>query len=124
MAQIDTDYLIVGAGALGLSFADSLLDHSDAHLGLSRPFVFFAVLAIGTQADKFSVFFDCRGIVFFELKQESKLYVRLAILGIVLETTVPVVYSALMVAFVEQTYADIQVDAIVAHALHRFATVQ
>ncbi|MDB4451360.1 NAD(P)-binding protein, partial [Pseudomonadales bacterium] len=32
MAQIDTDYLIVGAGALGLSFADSLLDHSDAHI--------------------------------------------------------------------------------------------
>jgi hypothetical protein len=32
MHEIDTDYLIVGAGALGLSFADSLLEHGDGHI--------------------------------------------------------------------------------------------
>jgi|AntAceMinimDraft_5_1070358.scaffolds.fasta_scaffold05857_4 hypothetical protein len=32
MAEIETDYLIVGTGALSMSFADSLLDHSDAHI--------------------------------------------------------------------------------------------
>ena len=32
MNEIDTDYLIIGAGALSLSFADSLLEHSDAHI--------------------------------------------------------------------------------------------
>ncbi len=32
MAQFDTDYLIVGAGASGLSFADSLLTETDAHI--------------------------------------------------------------------------------------------
>ncbi|SDC53043.1 Pyridine nucleotide-disulphide oxidoreductase [Geodermatophilus telluris] len=29
---IDTDYLVIGAGATGLAFADTLLDESDAHL--------------------------------------------------------------------------------------------
>jgi hypothetical protein len=32
MAHLDTDYLIIGAGATGLSFADSLLQESDAHI--------------------------------------------------------------------------------------------
>jgi hypothetical protein len=30
LAQIETDYLIIGAGAVGLAFADTLLDQSDA----------------------------------------------------------------------------------------------
>lgn len=34
MAQMDTDYLIVGAGATGLAFADTLLQESDAHITL------------------------------------------------------------------------------------------
>ena len=29
-AELETDYLVVGAGALGMSFVDSLIDHSDA----------------------------------------------------------------------------------------------
>lgn len=32
MHEIDTDYLIVGAGALSLSFADALLEHGDGHI--------------------------------------------------------------------------------------------
>jgi hypothetical protein len=32
MPTFDTDYLIIGAGATGLSFADSLLNESDAHI--------------------------------------------------------------------------------------------
>jgi hypothetical protein len=32
MYEIDTDCLIVGAGALSLSFADSLLEHGDGHI--------------------------------------------------------------------------------------------
>ena len=32
MAYPDTDYLIVGAGATGLAFADTLLQESDAHI--------------------------------------------------------------------------------------------
>jgi hypothetical protein len=32
MPNFDTDYLIIGAGATGLSFADSLLKESDAHI--------------------------------------------------------------------------------------------
>jgi hypothetical protein len=32
MAQIETDYLVIGAGATGLAFADTLLAHSDAHI--------------------------------------------------------------------------------------------
>jgi len=31
---LDTDYLVVGAGAMGLAFTDSLIDHSDAHVTL------------------------------------------------------------------------------------------
>jgi hypothetical protein len=30
MAHIDTDYLVVGAGATGMAFVDSLIDHADA----------------------------------------------------------------------------------------------
>ncbi len=32
MHEIDTDYLIVGMGALGLSYADQLLEHGDGHI--------------------------------------------------------------------------------------------
>lgn len=32
MAEIDTDYLVVGAGAAGLAFADTLVAHSDAEV--------------------------------------------------------------------------------------------
>jgi NAD(P)-binding Rossmann-like domain len=32
MIQISTDYLIIGAGAQGLAFADTLLDQTDAHI--------------------------------------------------------------------------------------------
>ncbi len=32
MTQIETDYLIIGAGAVGLAFADTLLDQSDARI--------------------------------------------------------------------------------------------
>ena len=32
MSEIETDYLIVGTGALSMSFADSLLDHCDASI--------------------------------------------------------------------------------------------
>jgi hypothetical protein len=32
MPTFDTDYLIIGAGATGLSFADTLLQESDAHI--------------------------------------------------------------------------------------------
>ena len=34
MALIDTDYLVIGAGATGLAFADTLLQESDAHITL------------------------------------------------------------------------------------------
>ena len=34
MTQLDTDYLVIGAGACGLAFADTLLQHSDAHITL------------------------------------------------------------------------------------------
>ncbi|MEM1105951.1 MAG: NAD(P)-binding protein [Pseudomonadota bacterium] len=39
MAGLDTDYLIIGAGASGLAFADEMLTRSDAHLTLldTRP---------------------------------------------------------------------------------------
>jgi ribulose 1,5-bisphosphate synthetase/thiazole synthase len=30
MAQIETDYLVVGAGAAGMAFTDELIAHSDA----------------------------------------------------------------------------------------------
>ena len=32
MAHIETDYLIIGSGAVGLAFADTLLDETDAHI--------------------------------------------------------------------------------------------
>jgi hypothetical protein len=32
VSHIETDYLIIGAGAVGLAFADTLLDQSDAHI--------------------------------------------------------------------------------------------
>ena len=32
MARIDTDYLIIGSGAVGMAFADTLLDETDAHI--------------------------------------------------------------------------------------------
>src|SRR4051812_24078971 len=31
---LETDYLVVGAGAMGMAFTDALLDHSDAHVTL------------------------------------------------------------------------------------------
>ena len=34
MRQLETDYLVIGAGATGLAFADTLIDHSDAHITL------------------------------------------------------------------------------------------
>ena len=34
MQPLDTDYLIIGAGAAGLAFADTLLDQTDAHITL------------------------------------------------------------------------------------------
>jgi hypothetical protein len=32
--QLDTDYLVVGAGAMGMAFADALIDHADVHVTL------------------------------------------------------------------------------------------
>jgi hypothetical protein len=32
VAQIETDYLVIGAGAVGLAFADTLLEQTDAHI--------------------------------------------------------------------------------------------
>jgi len=34
MRSLDTDYLVVGAGAMGMAFADALLDHADVHVTL------------------------------------------------------------------------------------------
>ena len=31
---MQTDYLIIGSGAVGMAFADTLLDESDAHITL------------------------------------------------------------------------------------------
>src|SRR6478735_2339294 len=31
---LETDYLVVGAGAMGMAFTDALLDHTDAHVTL------------------------------------------------------------------------------------------
>lgn len=32
--RLDTDYLVVGAGAMGMAFTDALIDHADAHVTL------------------------------------------------------------------------------------------
>jgi UDP-galactopyranose mutase len=29
---LDTDYLVVGAGAMGMPFTDALIDHADVHV--------------------------------------------------------------------------------------------
>ncbi|HUF33097.1 MAG TPA: NAD(P)-binding protein [Acidimicrobiales bacterium] len=34
MAGLETDYLVVGAGAMGMAFTDALIDHADAHVTL------------------------------------------------------------------------------------------
>src|SRR3954453_6734747 len=34
MRTFDTDYLVVGAGAMGMAFADALIDHADVHVTL------------------------------------------------------------------------------------------
>ena len=34
MGSLDTDYLVVGAGAMGMAFTDALLDHADVHVTL------------------------------------------------------------------------------------------
>jgi cation diffusion facilitator CzcD-associated flavoprotein CzcO len=31
---LDTDYLVVGAGAMGMTFTDALIDHADVHVTL------------------------------------------------------------------------------------------
>ena len=32
MRTLDTDYLVVGAGAMGMAFTDALIDHADVHV--------------------------------------------------------------------------------------------
>src|ERR1700751_4050816 len=32
--SLDTDYLVVGAGAMGMAFTDALIDHADVHVTL------------------------------------------------------------------------------------------
>jgi hypothetical protein len=34
MRALETDYLVVGAGAMGMAFTDALIDHADAHVTL------------------------------------------------------------------------------------------
>src|SRR5215467_9922021 len=34
MRSSETDYLVVGAGAMGMAFADALIDHADVHVTL------------------------------------------------------------------------------------------
>jgi hypothetical protein len=34
MRRLDTDYLVVGAGAMGMAFTDALIDHADVHVTL------------------------------------------------------------------------------------------
>jgi hypothetical protein len=34
MQTIETDYLVIGAGAMGMAFTDSLIDHADVHVTL------------------------------------------------------------------------------------------
>src|SRR5437899_13073086 len=32
--RVETDYLVVGAGAMGMAFTDALIDHADVHVTL------------------------------------------------------------------------------------------
>jgi cation diffusion facilitator CzcD-associated flavoprotein CzcO len=32
MRSLETDYLVVGAGATGMAFTDAVIDHADAHV--------------------------------------------------------------------------------------------
>lgn len=32
MRSLETDYLVVGAGAMGMAFTDALIDHADVHV--------------------------------------------------------------------------------------------
>src|SRR3954462_13884776 len=32
METLETDYLVVGAGAMGMAFTDALIDHADVHV--------------------------------------------------------------------------------------------
>ena len=34
MLELETDYLVVGAGAMGMAFTDALIDHADVHVTL------------------------------------------------------------------------------------------
>src|SRR5688572_22594971 len=34
MQSLETDYLVVGAGAMGMAFTDALIDHGDGHVVL------------------------------------------------------------------------------------------
>src|SRR3954468_1586086 len=34
MRSLETDYLVVGAGATGMAFTDALIDHADVHVTL------------------------------------------------------------------------------------------
>ena len=34
MQSLETDYLVVGAGAMGMAFTDALIDHADVHVTL------------------------------------------------------------------------------------------
>src|SRR6478735_9819628 len=34
MRTMETDYLVVGAGAMGMAFTDALIDHADVHVTL------------------------------------------------------------------------------------------
>ena len=37
MRSLSTDYLVVGAGAMGMAFTDALIDHADVHVDARRP---------------------------------------------------------------------------------------
>ena len=34
MRSLETDYLVIGAGAMGMAFTDALIDHADVHVTL------------------------------------------------------------------------------------------
>ena len=34
MHSLETDYLVIGAGAMGMAFTDALIDHADVHVTL------------------------------------------------------------------------------------------